>query len=156
MRKAFLVLLVVLLVSAGYYLSHYRGTPPDVPSKGGPSTGNGPGVGALLRLDKTVYSPKDMMVITIINDGKGNITTGYSFKLYKLENGTWREVPVNRVFIEVAVVIGPGKSWKQRVNLADLNLKPGRYRIVKTVVVTDPVTRMSLGIEAGTGFEVKS
>jgi len=109
----------------------------------------------IILLDKSVYSPTDTMVISITNNGNANFTTGYDFKLYRLENGTWKEVPVNLAFIEVAVVIEPGKSWEQRVNLAHLNLKPGHYRIEKTVVVTDPVNKMSMGIEAWTEFDVR-
>ncbi|ASJ07252.1 immunoglobulin-like domain-containing protein [Thermococcus pacificus] len=148
MRKVIPVLLIILLVPVGYYFASYWGSPADGSSGGKDLTHTSPdsglGTETLLKLDKTVYSPNDTMLITITNKGDGNITTGYAFRLYRLENGTWNEVPVNLVFIEVAVVIEPGKSWEQKVNLADLKLDQGHYRIVKTVSVTDPVTKMAL------------
>ncbi|WP_457751638.1 immunoglobulin-like domain-containing protein [Thermococcus sp.] len=109
----------------------------------------------LITLNKRVYSPNDTMELTIVNSGKTNLTTGYAFKLYRLENGTWKEVPLNLMFIEIAVIIEPGKSWEQRINLKDLNLEPGHYRIEKTVVVTDPANEVSMGIKAWAEFEVR-
>ena len=169
MRKIIPVLLLILLIPAGYYIAPYWGGTSNgssdgknithAPTGGCPiienSTPECRPINDFMKLDKTVYSPTDMMVITITNNGNANFTTGYDFKLYRLENGAWKEVPVNLAFIEVAVVIEPGKSWEQRVNLAHLNLKPGHYRIEKTVVVTDPVNKMSMGIEAWTEFDVR-
>ncbi|NJE31326.1 hypothetical protein E3E38_09760 [Thermococcus sp. 18S1] len=161
MRKIIPVLLIVLLIPIGYYLASSGNAASDSPNGGGtldlPPKGE-PAVTTPpenpMKLDKTVYSPNDTMVITITNNGNANFTTGYAFKLYKLEDGTWKEVPVNLMFIEIAVMIEPGKSWEQRVNLADLNLEPGHYKIEKTVVVTDPVNKMSMGIEAWAEFDV--
>ncbi|ASJ13921.1 immunoglobulin-like domain-containing protein [Thermococcus radiotolerans] len=169
MRKSIPVLLLILLIPAGYYITSYWGGSSNgssdgknithAPTGGCPiienSTPECRPMNDFMKLDKTVYSPTDTMVISITNNGNANFTTGYHFKLYRLENGTWKEVPVNLAFIEVAVVIEPGKSWEQRVNLAHLNLKPGHYRIEKTVVVTDPVNKMSMGIEAWTEFDVR-
>jgi hypothetical protein len=161
-RKIIPVLLIVLLIPVGYYLASSGNAVSDSPNGGGTSDlppKDEPAVTTPpenpMKLDKTVYSPTDTMVITITNNGNANFTTGYAFRLYKLENGTWKEVPVNLAFIEVAVVIEPGKSWEQRVNLADLNLEPGHYKIEKTVVVTDPVNKMSMGIEAWAEFDVR-
>ncbi|ASJ00854.1 immunoglobulin-like domain-containing protein [Thermococcus gorgonarius] len=105
--------------------------------------------------DKAFYSPNDTMILTITNKGNATITTGYAFRLYRLEDWGWREVPVNLTFAEVLVTIGPGKRWEQRIDLSKLSLTPGHYRIVKIVSVTAPVTKMSMGIEAWTEFNVR-
>ncbi|QDA31401.1 hypothetical protein FH039_07025 [Thermococcus indicus] len=169
MRKIIPVLLIVLLIPVGYYFASYwggsansgpgEGNIAHAPTGGCPiienSTPECRPMNDFMKLNRTVYSPNDTMVITITNNGNVNFTTSYHFSLYRLENGTWKEVPVNLMFIEIAVIIEPGKSWEQRVNLADLNLEPGRYKIEKTVVVTEPVNKRSIGIKASAEFDVR-
>nr|QEK15731.1 hypothetical protein FPV09_02285 [Thermococcus aciditolerans] len=161
MRKVVPVLLIVLLIPVGYYLASSgnaaNGSPdgkgtPDLPSKDEPVITTPPE--NPMKLDRTVYSPTDTMVITITNENDINATTSYHFKLYKLENGTWKEVPVNLMFIEIAVIIEPRKSWEQWVNLADLNPTPGHYRIEKMVSFTEPVNKMSMTTRAWAEFDV--
>ncbi|NJE04633.1 hypothetical protein E3E36_00400 [Thermococcus sp. M36] len=166
MKRVVPLLLIILLVPVGYYIASSGGDAmeapsrgegiTDVPAKDGPTIVEPPKNGAIiLKLDKTVYFPSDTMTLTIINNANINATTSYHFKLYKLEGGEWKEVPVNLMFIEIAVVIELGKSWEQKVKLSDLSLTPGHYRIEKTVVVTDPVNKMAMGIKAWAEFEVK-
>nr|WP_240910788.1 immunoglobulin-like domain-containing protein [Thermococcus sp. MAR1] len=141
------------MISVGYHLASSGNGTSDLSPKDEPAVTTLPE--NPMKLDKTVYSPNDTMVMTITNNGNANFTTGYAFKLYKLENGTWKEVPVNLMFIEIAIIIEPGKSWEQRVKLSSLNLKPGHYKIEKTVVVTEPVNKMSMGIKAWAEFDVR-
>ncbi|KUH34670.1 hypothetical protein APY94_00335 [Thermococcus celericrescens] len=162
MRKVVPVLLIVLLIPVGYYLASSGNAASDSPNGGGTSDlplKDEPAVTTPpenpMKLDRTVYSPTDTMVITITNENNINATTSYHFKLYRLENGTWKEVPVNLMFIEIAVIIEPGKSWEQRVNLADLNLTPGHYRIEKMVSFTEPGNKMAMATRAWAEFDVK-
>jgi len=122
-KRVLPVFLIILLIPVGYYLT----------SSG--EDENGPPTGIALEIDKSIYSPKDTMILTIVNNAETNATTSYHFKLFRLNNGEWEEVPVNLMFIEVAVIIEPGKSWEQRIKLEDLDLEPGRYRIVKKVLI---------------------
>jgi len=62
----------------------------------------GKSYGVALKLNRTVYSPTDEMTITVVNNGNLNVTTGYNFRLYKLRDGQWVEVPANLMFIQVA------------------------------------------------------
>ncbi|ASJ12623.1 immunoglobulin-like domain-containing protein [Thermococcus thioreducens] len=141
MRKIVPVLLIVLLVPIGYYMA----------SKGGGSNGVQDlpsGEGIALKLDKSSYTPSDVMVLTLLNNADTNATTSYHFKLYRLEGGEWKEVPVNLMFIEIAVVIEPGKSWEQKVKLSDLGLTPGHYKIVKEVYLGGTT------VKAGAEFDI--
>ncbi|ASJ11176.1 hypothetical protein A3L12_07630 [Thermococcus sp. P6] len=142
MRRAIPVLLIALLIPAGYYIA----------SRGNDGTRNLPeGGGVVLGLDKTTYSPEDTMTLTISNGANVSVTTGYAFKLYRLEGGEWKEVPLELAFIEMAVTIEPGRSWEQKIDLSKLHLEPGRYRITKTVVLEyEKAVSKELGVE----FEV--
>ncbi|CAD5244385.1 immunoglobulin-like domain-containing protein [Thermococcus camini] len=137
MRKVLPVLLIVLLVPLGYYIAS---------SDGARNLPNGEGI--VLKLDKSSYTPSDVMVLTLLNNADTNATTSYHFKLYRLEGGKWKEVPVNMMFIEIAVVIEPGKSWEQKVKLSDLGLTPGHYKIVKEVFLGGTT------VKAGAEFDI--
>ena len=143
MRKVLPVLLIVLLVPLGYYIAS---------SDGARNLPNGEGI--VLKLDKSSYTPSDVMTLTVINNANTNATTSYPFSLYRLENGTWKEGPVDLMFIEVAVVVEPGKSWEQRVDLSKLNLEPGHYRITKKVVLSSP-SGDGVSTEVGAEFDVR-
>lgn len=107
-----------------------------------------------LELNGVTYSPRDTLTLRIVNNYNESITTGYHFQLYRMENGDWKEVPLNLMFIEVAVTIEPGESWEQQVNLSSLNLEPGNYRIVKKVLINSPEAETPLSTEVWAEFEV--
>ncbi|AFL96063.1 hypothetical protein CL1_1868 [Thermococcus cleftensis] len=144
MRKVLPVLLVVLLIPLGYYIASSG----ESGSDGARNLPNGEGI--VLKLDKSSYTPSDVMTLTVINNANTNATTSYPISLYRLENGEWKEVPVDLMFIEVAVVIKPGEKWEQRVKLSDLGLEPGHYRVVKTVILEN------VTVKAGAEFDVVS
>lgn len=150
MRKALVIgIAVVVLVVAGYGAFSWDGKE----ASGSPQDSHAKFV--KMELDKSVYSPSDTMTIRITNEGKVNVTTSYHFRLYREENGEWKEVPVNLMFIEIAVSIEPGKSWEQKVNLADLKLSPGHYKIAKKVILTSPGTENAASYEVSAEFDVK-
>ena len=155
MRKVVPVLLILLLVPVGYYIG--------TQGKESGSTGyNGTSeisfraenLSVVMKLDRGSYAANDTLQLVIINRGKLNATTGYGFRLYRLENGKWVEVPVRLMFIQTAVIIPPGKEWEQGVKLSDLNLKPGHYRIVKSVVLSDQKTHNAVSMEVWAEFDV--
>ena len=137
MRKLIPALLVVLLLPVGYLLaSHHgvgsgsRGNTVNLNETLGLVVVSGHGV---VQLDGQVYPMNGTLTLTIINDGNSTLTTGYGFRLYRLENGEWIEVKLNLVFLEVLVEIKPHSSWSQGIDLSRLNLKPGTYKIEKRV-----------------------
>jgi hypothetical protein len=137
MRRVLVLLVILIVMALGYYAVNSSG-------EGTVNMGD-----VFIKLDKGVYSPTDTIVVTVVNRGNASVTTGYAFQLYKLEGEKWVEVPVKLAFIQVAVTVEPGKSWSQKVNLTNLGLKPGKYRIVKRVL------EGGKGLEVGTNFEVK-
>ncbi|ASJ04728.1 MULTISPECIES: immunoglobulin-like domain-containing protein [Thermococcus] len=154
MNRIIPVLLIVLLVPLGYYLTSTERSIADSGQEGDAGMVPIESNGIVLKLDRTSYSPRDTMVLRVINKANLNATTSYHFKLYRLENGEWKEVPVNLVFIEVAVVVEPGKSWEQRVKLSSLNLGPGHYKIVKKVSLTGPETGTATSVDVWAEFDV--
>ncbi|NJE84246.1 hypothetical protein E3E23_00080 [Thermococcus sp. CX2] len=129
MRKAVSVLLALLIIPVAYFLASSLGG-----DNGG--TDEVPAVpDVVLKLDKTGYAPDETMVLTVVNNADSEATTGYAFQLYRLENGNWKEVNLDMAFIEIAIIIEPGKSWEQMIDLSKLNLEPGHYKIVKSIFV---------------------
>ncbi|ASI99023.1 immunoglobulin-like domain-containing protein [Thermococcus celer] len=149
MRRIIPVLLIVLLVPLGYYMASSGGNG----SKGSQNLQDSEGI--VLELGKSVYSTKDVMTLTVVNNAKTNVTTGYHFRLYKLENGEWKELKLDLMFVEIAVVIKPGGSWEQRIDLSRLNLEPGHYRITKRVSLDSPAGN-AISKEVGAEFDVRA
>ena len=140
MRKILPVLVIILLVPVGYFMVSHHGSNDSGPSSRensinlnetlGPIVFFGP---SAIQLDKRVYSSEDTLTLTIINRDNFTLTTGYDFRLYRLENDEWVEVKLNLSFPEVLIQIKPGESWEQKICLSKLKLKPGTYRIEKRV-----------------------
>jgi len=155
-RKFVPVLLILLLVPVGYYIGT-QGKESGSTGHNGTSeiSFRAENLSVVMKLDRGSYAANDTLQLVIINGGKLNATTGYGFRLYRLENGKWVEVPVRMMFIQTAVIIPPGKEWEQRVKLSDLDLKPGHYRIVKSVVLSDQKTHNAVSMDVGAEFDVK-
>ena len=163
MKKIVPFLLIILLMPLGYYLASPSGDGQG-PQTGGdwksPSEGTVPdhrgndNPEVFLRLDKEVYSPDDTLTVEVVNDGDFNVTTGYAYGLYRLKDGKWEPVPAQTAVIMVAVIIGPGESWAQRIDLSKLDLEPGHYRIVKRVTFASG-TEDVIGAEVSAEFDVK-
>ncbi|ANF23501.1 immunoglobulin-like domain-containing protein [Thermococcus piezophilus] len=143
MRKAVPVLLALLIIPVAYFLASSMGG--DI---GG--TDEIPAVpDVVLKLDKTSYAPDETMVLTVVNNADSEATTGYEFQLYRLENGNWKEVNLDMAFIEIAIIIEPGKSWEQIIDLSKLNIDPGHYKIVKSIFVGN------VTVKPETEFDIK-
>ncbi len=138
MRKVLPVLLIVLLVPLGYYIaSNGEGR-----SDGARNLPNGEGI--VLKLDKVTYRVGEELTLTIINNGSETLLVGASYRLYRLENGRWKELNLGFSFTGIGYTIPPGGNWSQTVPLVTHvsdgagklePLPPGRYRITKTVTI---------------------
>ena len=156
MRKVVPVLLVLLLVPVGYYIGTQGKASGSTGHKGSSEISfRAENLSVVMNLDRSSYTANDTLRLTMINRGKLNATTGYGFRLYRLENGKWVEVPVRMMFIQTAVIIPPGKEWEQRVKLSDLELTPGHYKIVKSVILSDQKTHNAVSMDVGAEFDVR-
>jgi hypothetical protein len=100
---------------------------------------------AVIQLDKEVYRAGENLTLTITNTGSEPIIVGGSYRLYRLENGSWKEIETGFTFTMIGWAIPPGGNWTQTVPLAIRvpdgafgKLKPlstGRYRITKTALI---------------------
>ncbi len=97
-----------------------------------------------IRLDKAKYTVKDKPVLKISNCGPNVISFGYAYKMEKMINGEWVEVPATHRDVPSAwpagfIVLPPSKEFRQSIDLSGFDL--GEYRICKTV--KDEVTEIS-------------
>ncbi|WP_297549193.1 immunoglobulin-like domain-containing protein [Thermococcus sp.] len=133
MKRIIFVVLIIAGLIAGYLMffnGPAKASPPEeIPIK--------------LSLDKEQYSPTDTMILTITNNGNETVTLGYSFELYREDNGQWTKVKVDLMFIQSVVQLEPGKSWSQKIDLAKLRLSPGHYKIVKKISTKDKTFSVS-------------
>ncbi|ASJ07253.1 immunoglobulin-like domain-containing protein [Thermococcus pacificus] len=99
---------------------------------------------AVMRLDKEVYHAGDDLTLTIINTGSETLLVGASYRLYRLENGEWKELDLGFSFTGIGYTIPPGGNWTQVVPLVTHvsdgagklePLPPGKYRITKMVTI---------------------
>ncbi len=97
-----------------------------------------------IRLDEAKYIVKDKPVLMISNCGQNEITFGYAYKMEKMINGEWVEVPAIHRDVPSAwpaglIVLPPSKEFRQSIDLSGFTL--GEYRVCKTV--KDEVTEIS-------------
>lgn len=149
MKRVLIGVLLLVLMGGAAMVVYFRGGDDVVKASGDEYSER-----IKLELNGVTYSPRDTLTLRIVNNYNESITTGYHFQLYRMENGDWKEVPLNLMFIEVAVTIEPGESWEQQVNLSSLNLEPGNYRIVKKVLINSPEAETPLSTEVWAEFEV--
>ena len=96
---------------------------------------------AVMRLDKEVYHAGDGLTLTIINTGSETLLVGSFYRLYRLEDGRWKELDLGFSFTGIGYTIPPGGNWSQVVPLVRYvsakpePLPPGRYRIVKSLTI---------------------
>lgn len=100
--------------------------------------------GVHVRLDKAKYTVKEKPVLKIINCGPNEITFGIDYKMEKMIDEEWVEVPAIRRAAPWAwpaglIVLPPGKAFRQSIDLGGFSL--GDYRVGKTV--KDEVTEIS-------------
>ncbi|MCD6373264.1 MAG: hypothetical protein J7L37_06950 [Thermococcus sp.] len=138
-RKLICVIGIILIISAVVCLERSgESTPPE-------NTGVSQ-TSVLMVLDREVYHAGETATLTIINNGSETLLVGVAYKLYRLEGGEWREVPLGLTFTMIGYMIPPGGNWSQRIGLvtsvkgeSELGtlapLPPGKYRIEKTVTI---------------------
>ena len=96
---------------------------------------------AVMRLDKSTYRVGEILTLTITNTGSETLLVGSFYRLYRLEDGRWKELDLGFSFTGIGYTIPPGGNWSQVVPLVRYvsakpePLPPGRYRIVKSLTI---------------------
>jgi len=95
-----------------------------------------------LELEKKEFSAEETLKLTLLNQESFEIWLGKPYSIEKYTEGEWERVPLDLVFTMELITLPPGEAFIQQVPLE--GLKPGRYRIVKSV--TDPEKEKPQGI----------
>lgn len=90
----------------------------------------------IMKTEKSIYElgTKEIKV-DITNNSKQDVYYGVQYEVEKFENNKWAKVPFKEepMFIEIAYILGPGKTNSQVISLSNLEeLTIGKYRIVKS------------------------
>lgn len=99
----------------------------------------------ILKTEKEVYS-SDIEVInySLLYTGEGEGGCSFSYvELHKFDNGEWKMVPYREdgvVFIDLALILEPGKTVERKVDLKeyyDLPLSKGKYQLKVDFVISN-------------------
>lgn len=98
-----------------------------------------------LLIEKEKYSNNETMTLTIVNRSTGQLSFGRSYSIQQFSDGEWQDYPLNLFFTMDLILLQPGKTFEQLVQLEEL--ETGRYRITKKVMVEDTNTTFELSNE---------
>jgi len=93
------------------------------------------GISAELTTNRKVYGPKDTVIFQVINQGPTVLHFGRPFTVEAEKNGEWAELSLEMFFTMELIMLKPGESFEQSLDLGDFqeHFKEGRYRIIKQV-----------------------
>ena len=129
-----LALSIIAIIGASYWIGPGKST--LFPAQNGST-----GASVTMTLDRSAYRAGERLNLTIINNGGETLLVGSFYRLYRLEDGKWNEIPLGFSFTGIGYQIGPGQNWSQTIPLMVARngklepLPPGRYRIEKTVII---------------------
>ncbi|MBP1912646.1 immunoglobulin-like domain-containing protein [Thermococcus stetteri] len=140
MRLIPLAFIVVFLLFFGVFYMELSKNSERVENDTSPTVGM-----AVIDLERETYKVGDNLTLVITNTGSETIIVSALYRLYRLENGSWKEIETGFTFTMIGWAIPPGGNWTQTVPLAIRvpdgafgklePLSPGRYRITKTVLI---------------------
>jgi hypothetical protein len=108
-----------------------------------------PRSGVVLELDRDTARPGQTLELTIENTTRLRFEFGVAYKLERREGTRWRWVNRDSAFILLLKFLEPGDREREEILLTG-DLRPGRYRIVKSF--TAPAANRT--IRATIDFEV--
>lgn len=77
------------------------------------------------------------ITINIKNNTSEELYYGEAYEIEYLKNNTWYEVPFTNEasFTDIGIILGPNKTNTHEISLdnININLKKGKYRIIKQV-----------------------
>ncbi len=110
-------------------------------------------VSAELNIDRKVYGPRDTVRFQVTTHGPTMLTFGRPFAVETLINGIWTELPLGLMFTLDLIMLEPGDTFEQTLNLQDFkeHFKEGSYRITKQVSGQGTDIQRELSVE----FKIK-
>lgn len=95
-----------------------------------------PEMNVMMSLDKQVYELTDTEATLVIkNYGPTILMLTMHYSVEKKVDGTWRNVPLDLAFIEIAIDLGEFQEHKQIVDISGFD--EGEYRVIKKVRAQD-------------------
>lgn len=99
-----------------------------------------------MSLDQSHYHQDEEATLTVKNYGPTQLILGMHYSIEQKIDDDWKVVPLDLAFIEIAIILGPGDSHQQSIEIADL--EPGEYRVVKDIQAeTYQEARATLAVE---------
>ena len=149
-RLLSLLLLLAALAIAGCGDDGNDEPPPTPPPKTSePERPSAEKDGVVLSLDRDSPHAGETIRLTVENRTETRLEYGLMYRLEHRVGGEWRWINRDAAFALILKIAEPGKREHEEIRLPD-DLKPGRYRIVKSF--TAPATGRE--IEVAVGFSV--
>lgn len=100
------------------------------------------GVNVSMEMDEV---NEDRFDLRVINHGSAPLTLGMHYYFDEYQDGEWERVPLDMMFIEIAIMLGEGEVHEQEVDVSELD--SGRYRVVKSILSDSDERRFELAKE---------
>lgn len=88
---------------------------------------------ARLELSKNVVVPGDEITHTIVNDGEAALLFGIGYGIEERTADGWRPLTIQMAFAAAGLGVSPGESSGPIGTRIPRGLRPGRYRLTKTL-----------------------
>jgi hypothetical protein len=92
--------------------------------------------GVVLSLDRDSPHPGETVQLTVENRTRERLEYGLAYRLERRTGLGWRWINRDAAFALILLVVEPGKREREEIRL-DEDLRPGRYRIVKSFRAPD-------------------
>ena len=106
--------------------------------------------GVVLHLDRTTASPGQTLELTVENLTRTRLEYGLAYRLERRVGPVWRWVNRDAAFALILKVAEPGRRERERIFLPD-DLRPGRYRIVKSFTARPSGRHLEAAVEFSAG-----
>ena len=87
--------------------------------------------GVVLLLERDSPRPGETLTLTVENRTRWRLEYGVAYRLESRTGDRWRWINRDSAFVLILKIVEPGKREREEIGLPR-DLKPGRYRIVKS------------------------
>ncbi len=122
------------------------GPPPPTATTPAPQPPSSERRGVVLSLDRETPHPGETLQLTVENRTRWRLEYGLAYRLERRTGLGWRWVNRDAAFALILLVVEPGKREREDIQLPD-DLRPGRYRIVKSFTAPAVDRRLDADVE---------